>query len=162
VLALAGCWSLLKHTPFTQIAIGVLTAVAVTLTIRVLVGDHLPDFIPAEESSRPGFLYGMATGYGEEVLFRMLLMPLFFFGAYELLKARGQKQRVFLSAIAVILLTAVLFVLLHELGETDGTIVWKLVATRFIVPGVVMGSLFFLFGPGFVIAMHIMIPLLFN
>jgi membrane protease YdiL (CAAX protease family) len=161
-----GVGSLLKHTPFSQIAIGVLTAVAVTVTIRVLVGDSLPDFIPAEESSKPGFLYGMVAGYGEEVLFRMLLMPLFFFGAYKLLKARGHKQRVFLSAIAAIVLTAVLFVLLHELGETDGTIVWKLVATRFIVPGVVMGSLYFLFGPGFVIAMHssmhVMIPLLFN
>ena len=161
-----GVGSLLKHTPFIQIAIGVLTAVAVTVTIRVLVGDSLPDFIPAEESSKPGFLYGMVAGYGEEVLFRMLLMPLLFFGAYKLLKARGHKQRVFLSAIAAIVLTAVLFVLLHELGETDGTIVWKLVATRFIVPGVVMGSLYFLFGPGFVIAMHssmhVMIPLLFN
>ncbi len=93
-------------------------------------------------------------------------MPLFFFGAYKLLKARRHKQRVFLSAIAAIVLTAVVFVLLHELGETDGTIVWKLVATRFIVPGVMMGALYFLFGPGFVIArhssMHVMIPLLFN
>ncbi len=108
----------------------------------------------------------MVAGYGEEVLFRMLLMPLFFFGAYKLLKARGHKQRVFLSAIAAIVLIAVLFVLLHELGETDGTVVWKLAATRFFVPGVVMGSLYFSFGPGFVIAMHssmhIMIPLLFN
>ena len=83
-----GVGSLLKHTPFIQIAIGVLTAVAVTVTIRVLVGDSLPDFIPAEESSKPGFLYGMVAGYGEEVLFRMLLMPLLFFGAYKLLKAR--------------------------------------------------------------------------
>ncbi len=164
------CWlgskALLKNTPFIQIGAGIAAAMAVAITIRILVGDVLPSFVPAEESSKPGFLYGMVAGYGEEVLFRMVLTPVFFFGTYWLLRARKHRNRVLLAATVAIVLTAVAFVLLHEAGEADGTIVWPLVATRFFVPGLVMGALFFLFGPGFVVAMHatmhIMIPLLFH
>jgi len=158
--------SLLKNTPFVQMGMGVLTAIAIAVTIRASVGDILPDFVPAEESSKPGFLYGMVAGYGEEVIFRMLLTPLFFFGTYRLLESKPHKHRVLYAMASTIVLTAVSFVLLHELGETDGTIIWPLVATRFVVPGVIMGSLCFLFGPGFIITMHatmhIMIPLLFH
>ena len=157
---------LLKHTALVQMMSGVATAIAIAVAIRLIVGENLPDFIPAEESSRPGFLYGMVAGYGEEVFFRMILTPLFFFTTYSVLKDMEDRKRVLLSITVAILLTAVSFVLLHELGEADGTVIWKLVATRFMVPGIVMGVLYFLFGPGFLITMHatmhIMIPLLFH
>jgi hypothetical protein len=157
---------LIRNTPFFQFASGVITAIVIALVVRLLIGDTLPDFVPAEESSKPGFVFGMAAGYGEEVLFRMLLTPLFFFGALALLRGQNYAVRVVLSATLAILLTAVAFVVLHELGEADGQLIWKLVATRFMIPGVIMGLLCFLIGPGFTIfmhgTMHVMIPLLFN
>lgn len=161
-----GTKALLQNTPFFQLGTGLLTAIAVAVTLRVLVGDTLPPFVPAEESSRPGFLYGMVAGYGEEVLFRMMLTPMFFFGTYYALHNQKQTNRVLWAAATAIVLTAISFVLLHELGEADGALVWPSIATRFFVPGIVMGLLFFLFGPGFVISMHammhVMIPLLFH
>lgn len=158
--------ALLQNSPIFQMGAGVLTAIVVAVTLRILVGDTLPSFVPAEESSKPGFLYGMVAGYGEEILFRMLLTPMFFFAIYAALHNQKHTNRVLLAAASAIVLTAIAFVLLHELGEADGTFVWQLIATRFLVPGIAMGLLFFLFGPGFVIAMHatmhIMISLLFH
>lgn len=161
-----GPGSLLANTPKGQIITGVLAAMAVGFTLRMIVGDTLPDFVPTEESSKPGFMFGMVAGYGEEVIFRMLITPLTFFSMCVLLKSSDVKKRIIVSAIVAILVTAASFVLAHELGEADGIVVWKLVATRFMMPGLIMGSLFFLVGPGFVIfmhaTMHIMIPLLFH
>ncbi|MES0870131.1 hypothetical protein [Pseudovibrio sp. SCP19] len=160
-------WAGLKtHTPVTQIIAGAGTAVIVTCIIWSIFGSKLPDFVPAEESSRPGFLFGMVAGYGEELLFRMLISAPVFFGMFRLLAGVKHSYRVFWSALTAVLIAAIAFVVFHELGETDHTLMWNLIATRMLVPGLIMGSLFFLLGPGFVIfmhaSMHIMIPLLFN
>ena len=162
-----GIAGLVRHTRNKRLAAGVLTAIIVACTIRFLVGDTLPDFVPAEESSKPGFLLSMVAGYGEEVYFRMVLAPLVFFGMLRLSQnTPSSERRVWISASTAIVVTALAFVLAHELGETDGVIVWKLVATRVMLPGIAMGVLYFAVSPGFVIfmhsSMHILIPLLFN
>jgi hypothetical protein len=161
-----GLKGLMEKSPFVQMATGVLTAIVFVSAFRLVVGDTLPDFVPAEESSKPGLLYSMVAGYGEEVYFRMLVTPLVFFFMLALLKnGSNLKLKITLSAVIAILVAALAFVLSHEAGEADGMIVWKLVATRFIMPGVIMGSLYFIIGPGFVIfmhaTMHILMPLVF-
>lgn len=161
-----GWAGLIKHTPGLQIVSGVSTAIIITCIIWAFFGSELPDFVPAEESSRPGYLFGMVAGYGEELVFRMLLSALVFFGMFKLLAGVEYRYRVFWSAGTAILIAALAFVFLHELGELDSILLWNLIATRILVPGIIMGSLFFLVGPGFLIfmhsTMHIMIPLLFD
>lgn len=157
---------LLKYTPTRQIISGIAVAVIVGLILRSILGESLPYFVPAEESSKPGFLYGMVAGYSEELYFRMLIAPLVFFVSFAFLKSATPKKRVLTSIVIAILITALAFNLFHEIGEADNIIVWKIFATRFMVPGLIMGSLYFWVGPGFVIFMHstihIMIPLLFH
>ena len=161
-----GVASLKEHTPLRQMFSGIVAAVFIALILRSIIGESLPDFVPAEESSKPGFLFGMAAGYSEELYFRMMIAPLVFFGSCALLKSETPKMRVLTSIVVATLVTALAFNLLHELGEADSIIVWKIFATRFMVPGLIMGSLYFWVGPGFVIfmhsTMHIMIPLLFH
>lgn len=157
---------LITRSPFKQFMAGSLVTVVFSVILRLVIGDRLPSFIPQEESAKPGFLLGMAAGYGEEVYFRMLLTPLVFYFAQKPLAALKQRRlSVGISATIAIVITAFSFAILHEVGEADGTVVWQIFATRFMVPGILMGSLFFLIGPGFVIFMHtsahVMIPILF-
>ncbi|KZL19341.1 hypothetical protein PsAD2_02093 [Pseudovibrio axinellae] len=160
-----GMRGLLQNTPVFQMVLGVAIAVLVTCAVWGVVGNTLPGFVPAEESARPGFLFGMIAGYGEELVFRMVLSALVFFGMFKSLSMLEYPHRVFWSATAAILVATLAFVFLHELGETDSVLVWGMVATRVVVPSFLMGALFFLVGPGFLIflhaTMHIMIPLLF-
>jgi len=157
---------LLEHVHFKTMLAGVAVAVVSTLAIRLLVGQSLPAFIPPEESAKPGFLLGMVAGYGEEVIFRMGLTPVVFFACRRVLpQYLGDARRIWISAIISVGVTAVMFALAHELGAPDVPVDWFIFATRVLVPGLLMGSLYFLIGPGFVIFMHsaahIMIPILF-
>jgi hypothetical protein len=157
--------AVIEHTPGLQILSGICAAMMIGLTIFAIVGDTLPDFVPAEESAKPGYLYGMAAGFGEEVLMRFTILPLVFFGMIKVLSNRAPRPRIVISAALAIAAATIAFLVMHEAGETDHMIVWKLVATRFMVPCFLMGTLTFLVGPGFVIfmhaTMHIVIPTLF-
>ena len=157
--------ALIDHTPGVQILTGICAAMAIGLTIFAIVGDTLPDFVPSEESAKPGYLYGMAAGYGEEVLMRFTILPVVFYGMMKLIPNTGLRSRILISAALAIAVATIAFLVMHEAGETDHMIVWKLVATRFMVPCFLMGTLTFLAGPGFVIfmhaTMHVVIPTLF-
>jgi hypothetical protein len=158
--------ALFANTPGMQILSGVSAAMVIGLAIFAIVGDSLPDFVPAEESAKPGYLYGMAAGYGEEVLMRFTILPIVFFGIMRLTSHRSPRFQGVSGAIMAITLGALAFLILHEIGETDHMIVWKLVLTRLMVPCLLMGTLTFLVGPGFVVfmhaTMHIVIPILFT
>lgn len=136
---------------------GFTTAIGITLAIRILNGPEFPSFIPSEESAKPGFLLGMAAGLSEELIFRLTLTPLLFF----LLRRRMRYH----SAIwLTICLVAIGFAGLHEWGSS--VIHFNHFITRFIIPGVAMGTLFFYRDPIFLVSLHcaahIVIPLLFK
>lgn len=121
-----------------------------TLALRLLVGPHLPSFIPAEENAGPGPTLSMTAGFAEELLFRLMLLPAVYFGT----RAR------LVLATAV---TALGFALLHEAGQP--TFTPQLMATRFLVPGCGMTLLALLVHPAFTVclhgAAHLLLPVLF-
>ncbi len=136
--------------------LGVLAAAAAVGALRLLAGPALPSFIPAEESAGPGYLLSMSAGYGEEILFRLLLLPLL----YVVLSRRLTRP----AAIAVsALVTGLAFALLHEAGP--GAFDAHYFATRFLVPGVAMSVVFLAISPTFLLtahcAAHVLIPALF-
>ncbi len=136
--------------------LGALAAAAAVGLLRLLAGPDLPSFIPREESSGPGYLLSMSAGYGEELLFRLALLPLL----YVLLARR-------LTRPAAIMLAAVLtglgFAWLHQAGP--GGFDAQFFATRFLVPGVAMSVAFLAISPAFLVtahcAAHLLIPALF-
>ena len=138
---------------------GAATVVVVLLAIRLVVGEHLPTFVPPEESAKPGYLLGMSAGLAEELIFRLSLMPLLFIALRKWLGFRG-------SAFIAIIVTALCFALLHEAGDGAGPFMLQHFLTRFTIPGVIMGLAVFYVSPIFVVALHctahIMIPLLFS
>ncbi len=146
-------FSSLKH-----ILSGILVVALVLIIMRLITGPHMPTFIPAEESAKPGYLLGMAAGLVEELIFRLTLTPFLFF---VLRKWLGLHWSVFITIIIV----ALSFALLHEVGSGAGPFISQHFITRFMIPGVVMGLAVFYISPIFVVtvhcAAHIMIPLLF-
>lgn len=140
-----------------QALAGVGIALLGTLTLRLIVGENMPAFIPPEESAKPGMMQGLSAGLIEEVLFRLGSLPL----AYFALRKPMGEQRAKLVAIA---LTGLLFALSHEL--TDSSFHGNLFATRIILPGCIMSLLFFAVSPAFIVALHcsahLMIPFLFR
>ncbi len=137
---------------------GSATAILVLLAMRLIVGEHMPAFIPPEESAKPGYLLGMSAGLAEELIFRLSLAPLLFF---VLRKRLGFHLSVFVT----IIVAALSFALLHELGGGAEAFLARHFLTRFMIPGVIMGLAMFYISPVFVVALHctahIMIPLLF-
>lgn len=138
--------------------IGALVAASVALLLYAVFGDTLPSFIPPEESAGPGLTLGVAAGYLEEVVFRLLLLPLVYLTARRWLSPWP-------SAIGASVLTGLLFALSHELGPAGGG--WELgyLATRALFPGVVMSLAFLRISPSFVVVAHLtghlVIPVLF-
>ena len=143
----------LKHSAY-----GLATAIVLTLTVRLIVGPHLPTFIPPEESVKPGYLLGMSAGLSEELIFRLSLTPVIFVPLLKWIK-------VHYAGICSILVVALLFALLHEIGSVGEPFSVHYFMTRVIVPGCIMGLAFFYISPAFIVMMHctvhIMIPLLF-
>ena len=145
--------SALKHS-----VAGLFCAIVGMFALRLIFGENFPAFIPPEESSEAGFILGMAAGYGEAVLFRMLLCPLVYFASCRLLNRR-------IAIFAAIIATSICFAVLHEFGESGSVVDFGNFLTRLVIPGFLMGVLYFVVHPGFVIflhsAAHIMIPILF-
>jgi len=139
-----------------QALAGCAVAGLMLLALRGAYGPSLPDFIPSEESAAPGYTLSMAAGYGEEVLFRLVLVPLLYLGALR----RAPRP---LAIAATALLTGLAFALLHEAGGGASSAAYFV--TRTLIPGAAMTAAFLVLGPGFVIgahgAAHLFIPLLF-
>lgn len=142
---------------FKYVASGTALAVAGLLALRLIGGPAMPDFVPPEESVKPGYLLGMSAGLAEELIFRLALAPLLF------VAFRGWLGLYPAVALAVVV-AALSFALLHEAGGGAAISAHYFLA-RFLVPGVVMGLAAFALSPAFVVAMHctahIMIPVLF-
>jgi hypothetical protein len=137
---------------------GAVTVIVALLAIRLVVGEHLPTFVPPEESAKPGYLLGMSAGLAEELIIRLMLTPLLF---VVLRKWLG----VHWSALTTIGIAALSFALWHEVGSIGEPFMLQHFATRFMVPGVIMGLATFYISPVFLVSLHcaahIMIPLLF-
>ena len=135
---------------------GVVLVAVVTGAIRALAGPELPSFIPPEESARPGFLLSMTAGFGEEVLFRMIFLPLVWLALARVLKQIP-------AAAFAILLTGLAFALLHWLGSDSFSA--EFFATRFLFPGCIMSLAFLYLNPTLVVAghstAHLAMPLVF-
>lgn len=143
-------WSILRALA------GVVMSGLIVGTIRWVSGPTPPPFIPTEESSAPGWLLGLGAGVGEELLFRLMFVPLLFWA----LEAKLPRvAAVFLTAV----LTGVLFSGVHALGGLDVPIQWHL--ARFALPGFLMTFAFLRLGPSFLVtahfAAHLWIPLAF-
>lgn len=137
---------------------GSATAIVVLLAMRLGGGEHLPAFVPPEESVKPGYLLGMSAGLAEELVTRLSLTPLVFV-------ALRKRLGFHCSALITIFVAALGFALWHEAGSGAEAFVLEHFATRFMVPGVIMGLAAFYISPVFLVALHctahIMIPLLF-
>jgi hypothetical protein len=126
-------------------AFGAVVAIAIVIALRILAGPHLPSFIPAEESAGPGLLLGLTAGYAEEVIFRLILLPLAFFAL-----ARRTSSSVAIGASVVI--TGLGFALLHQAGPGPSSPAWF--ATRFLIPGCAMSAACFAVSPSFIVGAH--------
>ena len=160
--AAAWCWSARPpvekiRAVLREVALGVLVACGIGGTLRVAGGPRAPPFVPPEESAGPGLLLNMAAGYGEEVLFRLVLLPLLF------LALASRVPRPVAVAVAV-LATGLAFTLLHEPASAS----WSptLFTTRFLLPGCAMSMAALLRSPSFIVAAHctahLVVPLAFT
>jgi hypothetical protein len=124
--------------------------------LRLAWGPHIPSFVPPEESAAPGFLLNMAAGYGEETVFRLLLLPVAFFA----LASRVPRP---VAVVAATTLVGVGFALIHE----PGSLVFapRLFMARLLLPGCAMSVASLYRGPAFIVVAHCMahvaIPLVF-
>ncbi len=137
---------------------GSVTAIVALLALRLSVGEHLPAFVPSEESVKPGDLLGMSAGLAEELIIRLFLTPLLFVVLRKRLELHW-------SALITIVIAALSFAAWHEVGGGAEPFMLQHFVTRVMIPGVIMGSMVFYISPIFVVALHcithIMIPLLF-
>ncbi|MCA9679265.1 MAG: hypothetical protein KC464_29815, partial [Myxococcales bacterium] len=140
-------------------ALGAAAAAAVTLALRAAVGDHLPAFIPAEESAGPGLAQGLAAGVGEELVFRLGVAA-----AVYLTLARRLPRAAAIAAAAIV--TGAMFALAHELPPAGGSFALDHVVTRALIPGAAMTAAFLVVHPAFLVAAHaaahLLIPFLFR
>lgn len=138
--------------------LGLIVALLIVSALRIFVGATLPAFIPSEETAKPGIVLNMTAGYGEEVFFRLLILPLLFF---SFIKWCRYHVAVLISVVAL----GLIFALLHQLGTLTPGIDWGYFATRTLMPGIVLSLLFFYRSPTFAVvlhsASHILIPFAF-
>jgi membrane protease YdiL (CAAX protease family) len=102
-----------------DVLVGALAALLATSTLRVTFGPTLPDFIPAEENAGPGFVLSMAAGYGEEVIFRMILLPVMYL---FLMRKLPRPAATIISATVI----GLVFALLHEAGPNPSSTDYEL------------------------------------
>jgi membrane protease YdiL (CAAX protease family) len=137
---------------------GVAVAVALAFALRGIIGPRLPSFIPREESAGPGVTLGVAAGLIEEVMFRLVLLPVTLF-----VLARRIDHR--LATVLAVVITAALFSLSHELGPAGGVFAPRFMLTRFVVPGIAMSSVALRTRMSFLVfahcTAHLVIPSLF-
>jgi hypothetical protein len=139
-------------------AAGVGLAIAVSLLLRAVVGEHLPGFIPPEESAAPGLSAGLAAGLIEEVLIRLAVLPAALALSRRLLAPRA-------AALFAVLIASATFALLHQVGSGAAPFEPAYAATRFLFPGMLMSAAALWPGPALVCvghcAAHLLIPLFF-
>lgn len=132
-------------------AIGFLAALLAVSTLRLVNGPILPAFIPSEENAGPGMLLSMTAGFGEEIIFRLGLLPLVYFGL-------GRR------VLPAVLLTGLGFALLHAAGPEPFNAAYF--AVRFFIPGVAMSLVALRVSwPGIAVAhsaSHLLLPVLFT
>lgn len=155
-LRIAARRSLLRGAP-REAALGVLVACVIVGGLRLAWGPRVPSFVPPEESASPGLALNMTAGYGEEVLFRLGLLPLVF------LVLVSRIPRPVTLAIAV-LVTGLGFTLLHEPASESWSL--TLFTTRFLLPGCLMSAAALVRSPTFIVVAHctahIAVPLAFT
>jgi membrane protease YdiL (CAAX protease family) len=99
----------------------------------------------------------MTAGYAEEVLFRLILLPLVF-------TALAKRAAPSAAAIVSALIVGLAFAALHQLGAPRDSVAH--LVTRVIFPGTAMSLAFLWVGPSFLVvahlAAHLAIPLLFR
>ena len=115
--------------------------------LRLVAGPALPAFIPPEESALPGLALGVGAGILEEATFRLGLLAIAFVAARRFWRWTPA------TAFAVVV-TGLAFALSHELGPGEVAFDPQFFATRFVVPGCIMSSLFFRPGPAFLVTLH--------
>jgi len=163
-LALAGLWwTTARPDRFSMVragrraALGAIVATVLIVAMRLGAGSTMPAFIPSEESAGPGFLLSMTAGLGEELLFRLAMLPL-------LLAVFETQMGRFRAVLGAVVLTGLGFALLHELGPGE----WSpaFFTTRFLLPGCAMSLGYVLVEPSFVVTAHavahLLIPWLFT
>jgi membrane protease YdiL (CAAX protease family) len=120
--------------------------------LRAAIGPHLPPFIPSEENAGPGMLLSMTAGYAEEVIFRLMLLPLLFLVLFP-----GKTA-------PALLFTGLGFALLHAAGPEAFS--WSYFGVRFMMPGVVMSLVALRISPAATVmfhsATHLLLPMLFQ
>lgn len=137
----------LRQRDFAWALAGVAAAATIVLVMRIAIGPRLPTFVPSEESARPGITLGLAAGLIEEVVFRIVVLPVALLTMTKRLEHR-------FAAIAAVLVTAALFSLSHELGPAGGVFEPKYMLTRFLIPGVAMSAVALRLNMTFLVAAH--------
>lgn len=141
--------------PACKVALaGSATAIVVLLAMRLVDSEHLPSFVPPEESVKPGLLLGMSAGLAEELVIRLIVTPLLF----VVLRTRLGFNW---SVLITVVIAALSFALWHEAGSGAAAFLPQYFVTRSII----MGLAVFYISPVFVVALHctvhVFIPLLF-
>lgn len=126
-------------------ALGVVVAGTIVFGLRWAWGPRVPVFVPPEESAAPGFMLNMAAGYGEEILFRIVLLPILFLA----LASHAPRP---LALVIAVLVTAVGFALLHE--PASASFSRTLFTTRFLLPGCFMSTAALTRSPTFIVVAH--------
>lgn len=108
-------------------------------------GPQLPTFIPPEESAASGLTLGLTAGMLEEIIFRLLLLPLLIF---LLIKKFSFNTTLIIS----IFLTALFFALSHELAGDPFQ--FRFFMSRFLVPGIIMSLVFTKLHPAALLSGH--------
>jgi hypothetical protein len=162
LMATIAWWRLAKprraavRTGMRDALIGAAVALVVWGIMRAAAGSTLPAFIPPEESSGPGFLLSMTAGYEEEIVCRLGVLPLVYFGLRERIPRLG-------AALLGLIGSGLVFAVWHAIGEPAFSTAFFM--TRMLLPGVVM-SLIFLVSPSAIVAghctAHLLIPALFE
>lgn len=136
---------------------GVVMAGLIVGAVRLLGGPTPPPMVPTEETLAPGLLLGLTGGLGEELIFRLSLVPPLF---WALERRLPRMAAVVLTAA----LTGLLFAGMHSLAGPTPTAAWHL--SRLLLPGMLMTFAFLRLGPSFLVtahcAAHLWIPVLFR
>lgn len=132
---------------FIWVPIAVLTVFIILTVMMIINGRDLPKFVPPEEGPNCGLVYGTAAGMIEEAIFRLTILPL---SLYLFLQCLPPIAAIVLS----IIVSSLMFTCAHDIGPGKEPFSWQFFWTRFMIPGVIMDSVFFLVNPVFIVVFH--------